>query len=56
MWQPGHVSVGAIEVKKLQAPLLLGIDQQKHGQGITQDNWDNDTVMTTIEKMHINKG
>jgi hypothetical protein len=40
----GHVNVGEIQVKKL------------HGQGITQDDWDDDTVMATIEKMHIEKG
>jgi hypothetical protein len=53
---PGHVKIGAIQVKKLQALCYWVHDQQKHGQGITQDNWDNDTVMAMIEKMHINKG
>jgi hypothetical protein len=52
----GHVNVGAIQVKKLQALCYWVRDQQKHGQGITQDDWDDDTVMVTIEKMHIKKG
>jgi hypothetical protein len=52
----GHVKIGAIQVKKLQALCYWVHAQQKHGQGITQDDWDNDTVMAMIEKMHINKG
>jgi hypothetical protein len=40
----GHVNVGAIQVKKLQALCYWVRDQQKHGQGITQDDWDDDTV------------
>jgi hypothetical protein len=52
----GHVNVGAIQVKKLQALCYWVCDQQKHGQGITQDDWDNDMVMVMIEKMHIKKG
>jgi hypothetical protein len=52
----GRVNVGAIQVKKLQALCYWVCDQQKHGQGITQDDWDNDTVMATIEKMRIEKG
>jgi hypothetical protein len=52
----GHVNVGAIQVKKLQALCYWVRDQQKHGQGITQDDWDDGTVMATIEKMHIKKG
>jgi hypothetical protein len=51
----GCVNVGAIQVKKLQA-LYWVCDQQKHGQGITQDDWDNDMVMVMIEKMCIKKG
>jgi hypothetical protein len=43
-------------VKKLQALCYWVHDQQKHGQGITQDDWDNDMVMTMIKKMCINKG
>jgi hypothetical protein len=50
----GRVNVGAIQVKKLQALCYWVCDQQKHGQGITQDDWDNDT-MAMIEKMHILK-
>jgi hypothetical protein len=34
----GHVNVGAIQVKKLQALCYWVRDQQKHGQGITQDD------------------
>jgi hypothetical protein len=34
----GHVNVGAIQVKKLQALCYWICDQQKHGQGITQDD------------------
>jgi hypothetical protein len=58
----GHVNIRAIQVKKLQALChwvhlcYLVCDQQKHGQGITQDDWDDDTVMATIEKMFIKKG
>jgi hypothetical protein len=47
----GCVNVGAIQVKKLQALCYWVHDQQKHGQGITQDDWDDDMVMATIEKM-----
>jgi hypothetical protein len=40
----------------LQA-LCYGVcDQQKHGQGITQDDLDDDSVMAMIEKMRIEKG
>jgi hypothetical protein len=52
----GRVNVGAIQVKKLQALCYWVHDQQKHGQGITQDDWDDNMVMATIEKMHIKKG
>jgi hypothetical protein len=51
----GCVNVGAIQVKKLQALCYWVHDQQKHGQGITQDNWDNDMVTAMIEKMCIDK-
>jgi hypothetical protein len=52
----GRVNVGAIQVKKLQALCYWVHDQQKHGQGITQDDWDDNTVMAMIEKMRIEKG
>jgi hypothetical protein len=52
----GCVNVGVIQVKKLQALHYWVCDQQKHGQGITQDDWDNDMVMGTIEKMRIEEG
>jgi hypothetical protein len=52
----GCVNVGASQVKKLQALCYWVHDQQKHGQGITQDDCDNDMVMVTIEKMSIDKG
>jgi hypothetical protein len=52
----GRVNVGAIQVKKLQALCYWVCDQQKHGQGITQVDWDYDMVMATIEKMRIEKG
>jgi hypothetical protein len=52
----GRVNVGVIEVKKLQALCYWVHDQKKHGQGITQDDWDDDMVMVTIEKMCIEKG
>jgi hypothetical protein len=52
----GHVNVGVIQVKKLQALCYWVRDQQKHGQGITQDHWDEDTVMAMIKKMCIEKG
>ncbi len=52
----GRVNVGAIQVKKLQALCYWVCDQQKHGQGITQDDWDDDMVMAIIKKMHIEKG
>jgi hypothetical protein len=52
----GHVNVGAIQVKKLQALCYWVRDQQKHGQGITQDDWDDDMVMALIKKMCIKMG
>jgi hypothetical protein len=52
----GHVNVGAIQVKKLQALCYWVCDQQKHGQGTNQDDWDDDMVMAMIEKIHIKKG
>jgi hypothetical protein len=51
-----HGNVGAIQVKKLQALHYWVCDQQKHGQGITQDDWDDNTVMAMIKKMRIKKG
>jgi hypothetical protein len=42
---PGHVNIGAIQVKKLQALCYWVCDQQKHGQGITQDDSDDNTVI-----------
>jgi hypothetical protein len=52
-----RVNVGAIQVKKLQALCYWVRDEQKHGHGITQDiSWDDNTVMTMIEKMCIKKG
>jgi hypothetical protein len=41
----GHVNIGAIQVKKLQALCYWVCDQQKHGQGITQDDSDDNTVI-----------
>jgi hypothetical protein len=52
----GRVNVVAIQVKKLQALCYWVRDQQKNGQGITQDDWDDCTVMAMIEKMRIEKG
>jgi hypothetical protein len=52
----GHVNVGVIQVKKLQALCYWVRDQQKHGQDITQDDWDDDTVMAMVEKMRIKNG
>jgi hypothetical protein len=52
----GRVNVGAIQLKKLQALCYWVCDQQKHGQGITQDDWDDHMVMATIKKMRIKKG
>jgi hypothetical protein len=52
----GCLNVGAIQVKKLQALCYWVCDQQKQGQGITQDDWDDDMVMAMIKKMHIKKG
>jgi hypothetical protein len=45
----GRVNVGAIQVKKLQALCYWVRDQQKHGQGITQDDWDNDCRCTRVQ-------
>jgi hypothetical protein len=36
----GCVNIGAIQVEKLQALCYWVCDQQKHGQGITQDDCD----------------
>jgi hypothetical protein len=52
----GRVNVRAIQVKKLQALCYWVHDQQKHGQGITQDDCDDNMVMVMIEKMRIKKG
>jgi hypothetical protein len=52
----GHVNVRAIQVKKLQALCYWVCDQQKHGQGITQDDWDDNMGMAMIKKMRIEKG
>ncbi len=52
----GCVNIGAIQVKKLQDLCYWVHDQQKHGQGITQDDWDDDMVMAMTEKMRIKKG
>jgi hypothetical protein len=52
----GRVNIGAIQVKKMQALCYWVHDQQKHGQGITQDDWSDNTVMAMIEKMRIEKG
>jgi hypothetical protein len=46
----GRVNVGAIQVKKLQALCSWVRDQQKHGQGITQDDWDDNMVMTMMHQ------
>ena len=52
----GRVNFGTIQVKKLQALFYWVRDQQKHGQGITQDDWDDNMVMVMIEKKRIDKG
>jgi hypothetical protein len=52
----GCINVGVIQVKKLQALCYWVCYHQKHGQCITQDDWDINMVMAMIEKMHIKKG
>jgi hypothetical protein len=51
----GCVYVGTLQVKKLQALCYWVCDQQKHGQAFDHEDWDNEMMASTIERMHINK-
>jgi hypothetical protein len=51
----GHVYVGTLQVKKLQALCYWVCDQQKHGQALDHEDWDNEMMASTIERMHIDK-
>jgi hypothetical protein len=51
----GHVHIGTIQVKKLQALCYWVCDHQKHGQPIDHNNWDK-AAQATIEMMHIKQG
>jgi hypothetical protein len=46
----GCVNVGVIRVKKLQALCYWVCDQQNYGQGITQDDWDDNMVISKRDK------
>jgi len=52
----GHVYVGMVQVKKLQALCYWVKDQVKRGQALNHAAWVDNTVMATIERMHIEKG
>jgi hypothetical protein len=52
---PGHVYVGTLQVKKLQALCYWVCDQQKHGQALDHEDWDNEMMASTIERMCIDK-
>jgi hypothetical protein len=51
----GRVYVGTLQVKKLQALCYWVHDQQKHGQALDHEDWDNEMVASTIERMRIDK-
>jgi hypothetical protein len=51
----GRVYVGTLQVKKLQALCYWVCDQQKHGQALDHEDWDNEMVVSTIERMRIDK-
>jgi len=51
----GRVYVGTLQVVKLQALCYWVRDQQKHGQHLDHNDWDNDVVTLTIERMRIGK-
>jgi uncharacterized membrane protein YgcG len=51
----GRVYVGTLQVKKLQALCYWVRDQQKHGQALDHEDWDNKMVVSTIERMRIDK-
>jgi hypothetical protein len=51
----GRVYVGTLQVKKLQALCYWVHDQQKHGQALDHEDWDNEMVVSTIERMRIDK-
>jgi hypothetical protein len=51
----GHVYVGTLQVKKLQALCYWVRDQQKRGQALDHEYWDNEMMASTIERMRIDK-
>ena len=51
----GRAFVGTLQVKKLQALCYWVRDQQKHGQALDHNDWDNDVVTSTIERMRVDK-
>ena len=51
----GRVYVGTLQVKKLQALCYWVRDQQKHGQALDHEDWDNEMMASTIERMRIDK-
>jgi hypothetical protein len=44
-----------LQVKKLQALCYWVCDQQKHGQALDHEDWDNEMMASTIERMRIDK-
>jgi hypothetical protein len=51
----GCIYVGTLQVKKLQAHCYWVCDQQKHGQALDHEDWDNEMMASTIERMRIDK-
>jgi hypothetical protein len=51
----GRIYVGTLQVKKLQALCYWVRDQQKHGQALDHEDWDNEMMASTIERMRIDK-
>jgi hypothetical protein len=51
----GRIYVGTLQVKKLQALCYWVRDQQKHEQALDHEDWDNEMMASTIERMRIDK-
>ena len=51
----GRIYVGTLQVKKLQALCYWVRDQQKLGQALDHEDWTNEMVASTIERMCIDK-
>ena len=51
----GRVNLGTIQVKKLEALCYWSRDQQKHGIALNENDWDDEAVTATIQRMRIEK-